>query len=343
MKIRFQKMSSAVALAALMIAPTAATAGTLEDVMARGHLECGVSTGSTPGFTFLEEDNSWSGLDVDTCRMVAAAIFGDASKVKLAPLESKERFTALQSGDVDMLARVTTWTLSRDTELAFDFAAVNYYDGQGFLVRADLGIKEAKELDGASVCTTTGTTSELNITDFFTANGISFRPVVFDKGSEVRAAFFSGRCDAFSSDASWIAALRLQAENPDDFMMLPDIISKEPLGPLVRHGDDQWNDIVTWAFYAAVEGEELGLTSENIDQMIDGTTNPSLLRFVGVEGKNGAKLGLPADYAYQVIKDVGNYGEVFDRNVGKDSILNLDRGLNRLWTDGGLQYAPPAR
>lgn len=335
-------LSSAMMLATF-IGAGAASASTLEDVKARGHLECGVSTGSTPGFTFLNEDNTWSGLDVDTCRMVAAAVFGDASKVEFNPLESKERFTALQSGEIDMLARTTTWTLSRDTKLAFDFAAVSYYDGQGFIVRSDLGIKDGTELDGASICTTSGTTSELNISDFFKANGISFKPIVFEKGSEVRSAFFSGRCDVFSSDASWIAALRLQADNPEDYTVLPNIISKEPLGPLVRHGDNQWKDIVTWAYYASVEGEEMGLTSENIDEMSADTSNPALARFLGQEGDLGALLGVPSDYAYQVIKQVGNYGEVFDRNVGKDSILNLPRGLNNLWKNGGLQYAPPAR
>jgi len=326
-----------------LLGATVANAGTLDDVKARGHLECGVSTGSTPGFTYLNEDNTWSGLDVDTCRMVAAAIFGDASKVKFNPLESKERFTALQSGDVDMLSRVTTWTLSRDTKLAFDFAAINYYDGQGFIVRADLGVKEGKELDGATVCTTSGTTSELNISDFFKANGISYKPIVFEKSSEVRKAFFSGRCDVFSSDASWIAALRLQADNPEDFVVLPDIISKEPLGPLVRHGDNAWKDVVSWAYYASVEGEELGLSSENIDDIAASTTNPAIERFLGKQGELGALLGIPNDYAYKVVKEVGNYGQVFERNVGKDSVLNLNRGLNNLWNNGGLQYAPPAR
>lgn len=341
MKIK-QLLASTIMISASLGAGVA-NAGTLEDVKARGHLECGVSTGGTPGFTFLNEDNTWSGLDVDTCRMVAAAVFGDATKVKFNPLESKERFTALQSGEIDMLARTTTWTLSRDTKLAFDFAAVSYYDGQGFIVKSSLGVKDGKELDGASVCTTSGTTSELNISDFFKANGISFKPVVFEKSSEVRSAFFSGRCDVFSSDASWIAALRLQADNPDDYTVLPNIISKEPLGPLVRHGDNAWKDVVSWAYFASVEGEEMGLTSDNIDKMAADSTNPALTRFLGKEEDLGANLGLPADYAYQVVKQVGNYGEVFDRNVGKDSILKLPRGLNNLWNNGGLQYAPPAR
>lgn len=341
--MKVKSLISPAVLLSLSLGVSAVNAGTLEDVKARGHLECGVSTGSTPGFTFLNKDNSWSGLDVDTCRMVAAAIFGDASKVKFNPLESKERFTALQSGDVDMLSRVTTWTLSRDTKLAFDFAAINYYDGQGFIVRSELGVKEAKELDGATVCTTSGTTSELNISDFFKANGISFKPIVFEKSSEVRAAFFSGRCDVFSSDASWIAALRLQADNPEDFVVLPDIISKEPLGPLVRHGDNNWKDVVSWAYYASLEGEELGLTSENIDEISESTKNPAVERFLGKSGELGSLLGIPNDYAYNVVKQVGNYGQVFDRNVGKDSVLNLSRGLNNLWNNGGLQYAPPAR
>jgi len=318
-------------------------AGTIEDVIARGHVECGVSTGGTPGFAYLNKDNSWQGLDIDTCRMVAAAIFGDPSKVVFNPLESKERFIALQSGDIDVLSRVTTWTLSRDTKLAFDFAAINYFDGQGFIVSSKLGVKSAKELDGATICTQSGTSSELNTADFFKANSIKYNPVVFEKSSEARSAFFNGRCDAFSSDASWLAALRIQAPNYDDFVVLPDIISKEPLGPLVRHGDNKWKDIVSWSFYAAVEAEELGLTSANVDKVRATTTNPSIKRFLGVDGNLGEMLGVRPDYAYQIIKKVGNYSEIFDRNVGKDSILKLPRGLNALWSDGGLQYSPPAR
>lgn len=337
--IKIMGITFASALAGVSVA----NAGTLEDVKARGHVECGVSTGTTPGFAYLNKDNTWQGLDVDTCRMVAAAVFGDANKVVFNPLESKERFTALQSGDIDLLSRVTTWTLSRDTKLAFDFAAVNYYDGQGFIVNAKLGLTSAKELDGATICTQSGTSSELNIADFFKANSIKYNPVVFEKSSEARAAFFSGRCDAFSSDASWLAALRIQAPNSDNFEVLPDIISKEPLGPLVRHGDSKWEDVVSWAFYASVEGEELGLTSENIDKIRATTKNPSIKRFLGVEGNNGEMLGVKKDYAYQIIKQIGNYGQIFDRNVGKDSILKLPRGLNALWSDGGMQYAPPAR
>ena len=320
-----------------------AHAGTIEDIKARGHVECGVSTGTTPGFAYLNKDNTWQGLDIDTCRMVAAAVLGDANKVVFNPLESKERFTALQSGDIDLLARVTTWTLSRDTKLGFDFAAVNYYDGQGFIVSSKLGLKSAKELDGATICTQSGTSSELNTADFFKANSIKYNPVVFEKSSEARAAFFSGRCDAFSSDASWLAALRIQAPNSASFEVLPDIISKEPLGPLVRHGDNKWKDVVSWAFYASVEAEELGLTAANVDKVRKTTKNPSVKRFLGVDGNNGKMLGIPADYAYQIIKQIGNYGEVFDRNVGKDSILKLPRGLNALWSNGGMQYAPPAR
>lgn len=320
-----------------------AHAGTIEEIKARGHLVCGVSTGSTPGFAYLNKDNSWQGLDIDTCRMVAAAVLGDANKVIFNPLESKERFTALQSGDIDLLSRVTTWTLSRDTKLAFDFAAVNYYDGQGFIVSSKLGLESAKELDGATICTQSGTSSELNTADFFKANGMKYNPVVFEKSSEARSAFFSGRCDAFSSDASWLAALRVQAPNAADFEVLPEIISKEPLGPLVRHGDNKWKDVVSWAFYASLEAEELGLTSENVDKIRSTTKNPSVKRFLGVEGNNGEMLGITKDYAYQIIKQVGNYGEIFDRNVGKDSILKLPRGLNALWSKGGLQYAPPAR
>ncbi|WP_371227966.1 amino acid ABC transporter substrate-binding protein [Roseovarius sp. 2305UL8-3] len=331
------------ALTAAVLSGAPALAGTLEEVIERGHLECGVSTGSSPGFAFLNENNVVEGIDADTCRIVASAIFGDPGKVVFSPLENKERFTALQAGEIDMLARTTTWTLSRDVGLAFDFAAVNYYDGQGFIVRADLGVSSAKELDGATVCTTSGTTSELNLRDFFSANGMTFSPVVYEKSAETRTSFFAGRCDAFSSDASWIAGLRLQAENPDDYVVLPDIISKEPLGIVVRHGDNVWKDAVAWAFYAAVEAEELGITSENVDEILANNTNPAVARFLGAEGNLGEQLGLPADYAYQVIKNVGNYGEMFERTVGKDSPLNLERGMNALWTDGGMQYAPPAR
>ena len=320
-----------------------AHADTIDKVKARGHVECGVSTGGTPGFAYLNKDNTWQGLDIDTCRMVAAAVLGDANKVVFNPLESKERFTALQSGDIDMLSRVTTWTLSRDTKLAFDFAAVNYYDGQGFIVSSKLDVKSARDLDGATICTQSGTSSELNTADFFKANDIKYNTVVFEKSSEARSAFFSGRCDAFSSDASWLAALRIQAPNSSDFEVLPDIISKEPLGPLVRHGDNRWKDVVAWAFYASVEAEELGLTSANVDKIRATTTNPAVKRFLGVEGNLGEMLGIRADYAYQIIKNIGNYGEVFERNVGKDSILKLPRGLNALWNKGGLQYAPPAR
>jgi len=340
-----RKFIASAPLAALAFSAMAApvTADTLDEVMERGHLECGVSTGSSPGFAFLNEDNVIEGIDADTCRIVASAVFGDPSKVVFSPLENNERFTALQAGEIDMLARTTTWTLSRDVGLAFDFAAVNFYDGQGFIVRADLGVTSALELDGATICTTSGTTSELNIRDYFTANGMSYNPVVYESSSETRTSFFAGRCDAFSSDASWIAGLRIQAENPDDYMVLPEIISKEPLGMVVRHGDSRWKDVVSWAYYAAVEAEELGITSENIDQVLADNKNPAIARFLGQDGDLGEQLGVPADYAYQVIKNVGNYGEIFERTVGKDSPLNLERGMNALWSDGGMQYAPPAR
>jgi len=320
---------------------TAASAGTMDDVKTKGFVQCGVSQG-LPGFSNPDQAGNWTGIDVDVCRAVAAAVLGDASKVKFTPLSAKERFTALQSGEIDMLSRNTTWTLVRDTALGLNFAGVTYYDGQGFMVRKDLGVKSAKELNGASVCVNIGTTTELNLSDYFRTNGMSFNPVVFEKADEVVAAYDAGRCDVFTTDQSGLAAERQKLKEPDKHVVLPEIISKEPLGPVVRHGDDQWFDVVKWTLYAMVEAEELGVTAENVDKMKE-SDNPNIRRLLGIEGDGGKSLGVSGDWAYNVIKQVGNYGESFDRYVGPNTPLKLERGLNALWKDGGLQYAMPIR
>jgi len=278
---------------------------------------------------------------VDVCRAVAAAMFGDSEAVQYTPLTAAQRFTALQSGEIDMLSRVTTWTLTRDTSLGLNFAGVNYYDGQGFLVRKDLGVTSATQLDGAAVCVEPGTTTELNLADYFRAQGMEFEPVVIENTTEVTAAFFSGRCDVYTTDRGGLASARMvSAENPDDYVVLPEVISKEPLGPVVRHGDDEWLDIVKWSLIAMIEAEEYGITSENVDDMLD-STNPGIQRFLGVTPGMGEALGLEEDWAYNIIKQVGNYGEAYQRNVTEK--LGLDRGLNALWKDGGLMYAYPVR
>ena len=330
------------AAGAATLLSTAAFAGTLDDVRAKGFVQCGVSQG-LPGFSNPDEQGNWTGIDVDVCRAVAAAIFGDSEAVKYSPLSAKERFTALQSGEIDVLSRNTTWTLVRDTALGLNFAGVNYYDGQGFMVRKDLGITSALELDGASVCTNIGTTTELNLSDYFRANNMSFEPVVFEKADEVVAAYDSGRCDVYTTDQSGLAAQRIKLSDPDAHVILPEIISKEPLGPVVSHGDDRWLDVVKWTLYAMIEAEELGVTSANVDQMRDTTSNPGIKRLLGTEGDTGKSLGLPGDWAYNIVKQVGNYGESYERYVGPNTSLMLERGLNALWTDGGLQYPMPVR
>ena len=316
-------------------------AATLDDVKSKGFVQCGVSQG-LPGFSNPDESGNWTGIDVDVCRAVAAAVFCEADKVKYSPLSAKERFTALQSGEVDLLARNTTWTLVRDTALGLNFTGVNYYDGQGFLVRKDLGVKSAKELAGASVCVQIGTTTELNMADFFRTNGMDYSPVVFEKADEVVAAYDSGRCDVYTTDQSGLAAQRLKLKNPDDHIVLPEVISKEPLGPVVRHGDDLWFDIVKWALYAMLEAEEAGVTSANVDEM-KGSTNPVVKRLLGTEGEMGSNLSLSNDWASCIVKQVGNYGESYDRHVGPDTPLKLERGVNAQWKDGGLMYAMPVR
>ena len=335
-------MMGAVGLAFALAAGTMpAAAGILDVVKQRGQLQCGVGPGLA-GFGLPDQQGNWTGLDVDLCRAVAAAIFNDPAKVKFVPLSAKDRFTALQAGEVDVLSRNTTWTISRDTSLGLNFSAINYYDGQGFLVRKKLNLKSAKDLAGASICTQQGTTTELNLADYARANNLKLEPVVFATNDETVKAYDSGRCDAFTTDASGLYSERLRLANPDDHMVLPEIISKEPLGPATRHGDDQWFDIVKWTHYAMLTAEELGVTKANVDEMRK-SANPEVKRLLGTEGKFGEGLGLTNDWAYQIIKQVGNYGEAFDRNVGKDSRLKIERGINRLWSQGGLQYAPPIR
>ncbi|HRJ69776.1 MAG TPA: amino acid ABC transporter substrate-binding protein [Beijerinckiaceae bacterium] len=319
----------------------AAQAQTLNDVKARGVVNCGANTGLA-GFGTPDAQGNWTGFDVDYCRAIAAAVFGDGNKVKFVPLSAKDRFTALQSKEVDVLVRNTTWTSSRDTSLGLNFAGVNYYDGQGFMVRKKLKVQSALELSGASVCTQQGTTTELNLADFFRARNMKFEAVVFATNDETIKAYDAGRCDAFTTDASGLYAERLRLANADDHIVLPEIISKEPLGPATRHGDDQWYDIVKWTHNVLLTAEELGVTKANVDQMKT-STNPDVKRLLGVEGEFGKALGLSNDFAVSVIKAVGNYGELFERNVGAGSRLKIARGQNALWNKGGLQYAPPIR
>jgi general L-amino acid transport system substrate-binding protein len=314
-------------------------ANTFDAIKARGVINCGVNTGLA-GFAAPDSQGVWRGLDVDLCRAVAAAMFGDASKVRYVPTTAQQRFTALQSGEVDMLSRNTTWTLSRDTSLGLDFVGINFYDGQGFMVKRSLGVTSAKQLDGATVCVQPGTTTELNLTDYFRANNLRFTPVVIERLEEVNAAFFAGRCDALTTDVSGLASVRsTQGPRAEEYVILPEVISKEPLGPAVRHGDSRWADIVRWAHNAMLEAEELGLTSANIDQQMN-SQNPSIQRFVGAAGGLGQMLGVDNRWAYNIIKQVGNYGESFTRNVIP---LGVQRGPNELWTKGGLMYAPPMR
>lgn len=334
-------VSAALGVVAMGLATGAASAATLDDVKAKGFVQCGVSQG-LPGFSNPDSAGNWTGIDVDLCKGIAAAVFGDGEKVKFVPLSAKERFTALQSGEIDVLSRNTTWTMSRDTTLGLNFAGVNYYDGQGFMVRKDLGVKSALELSGASVCTNTGTTTELNVADYFRANKMEYEIVAFEKADEVVAAYDAGRCDVYTTDQSGLYAQRLKLTNPADHMVLPEVISKEPLGPVVRQGDDQWFNIVKWVHFAMLNAEELGVTQANVGDMMT-SDNPAVKRLLGTEGEFGAAIGLSADWAANVIKAVGNYGETFDRNVGPETPLEIARGVNDLWSRGGLQYAPPIR
>ena len=340
MKVKTILTAVATTTAALTLAG-AAYAGILDDVKAKGFLQCGANTGLA-GFAAPNDKGEWEGFDIDYCRALAAAIFGDPKKVKFTPLTAKERFTALQSGEVDVLARNTTWTFTRDVNLGLTFVGVNYYDGQGFMVRKDLGIKSAKELDGASVCIATGTTTELNLADYFRSHNMKFTSVVYEKSDEIRAGYDSGRCDVYTTDRSGLAAQRSLLKNPDANMVLPEVISKEPLGPVVRQGDDQWADIARWTLNAMISAEELGVTSKNAESMKT-SKNPEVRRLLGTEGDLGKQLGLSPDWAYNIISKVGNYAEVYDRNIGPDTPIKLERGLNALWSNGGILYSPPFR
>jgi general L-amino acid transport system substrate-binding protein len=323
--------------------PSLAFAGSvLDDVKKKGFVQCGVTTGLA-GFASPDNAGKWSGLDVDVCRAVAAAVFGDASKVKYTPLTAKERFTALQSGEIDMLSRNTTWTATRDTSLGLNFTGVNYYDGQGFLVKKSLGVKSALDLDGASFCIQAGTTTELNLADYFRVNKMTYKPITFDKSAETITAYDAGRCDAVTSDQSQLYSLRIQLKKPNGSMVLPEVISKEPLGPLVANGDEEWFKIVRWTLFAMLNAEELGVTMKNVDKMAKKSTNPAVKRLLGLSGIKGKGLGLSDSWARDIIKQVGNYSESFERNIGMGSPLKISRGLNALWNKGGLQYAPPIR
>jgi len=334
-----------VGLAGVALASNALADGhggsTLKQVQDKGFIQCGVSQG-LPGFSNADDSGNWTGLDVDFCRAVAAAVFGDASKVKFSPLSAKQRFTALSSGEVDILSRNTTWTMTRDTQLGLNFAGVNYYDGQGMMVPSALGATSATQLDGANICTNTGTTTELNITDYFRQNNMSFNLVAFEKADEVVAAYDAGRCDVYTTDRSGLAAQRGKLTNPDAHVVLPEIISKEPLGPVVRQGDDQWFNIVRWSLNAMINAEEMGITSANVKSMAS-SDNPSVKRLLGSEGKFGEELGISNDWAMNIIAQVGNYGESYEKHVGENTPLKLARGVNALWSKGGIMYAPPIR
>ncbi len=328
--------------AALALSASAGSAATLDDVKAKGFVQCGVHTGLT-GFAAPDDQGNWKGFDSDFCKAVAAAIFGDPEKVKFTPTNATERFTALQSGEIDVLSRNTTWTSSRDAAMGLNFTGVTYYDGQGFLVNKELGVSSAKELDGATVCIQAGTTTELNLSDYFRANGLNYTPITYDTSDESAKSLESGRCDVLTSDQSQLYAQRIKLADPDSYVVLPEVISKEPLGPAVRQGDEEWFDIVRWTLFAMVNAEELGLTAANVEETAKNTKNPDVARLLGAEGEYGKDLKLPKDWAVQIVKQVGNYGEVFERNIGSGSDLKIERGLNALWTNGGLQYAPPVR
>ncbi|SLN51665.1 General L-amino acid-binding periplasmic protein AapJ precursor [Aquimixticola soesokkakensis] len=338
-------MNKSVFLGALTVAALsagAAAAATLDDVKAAGVLKCGVNPG-TPGFAAPDANGVYQGFDVDICRAVAAAVFGDATKVEYVPLDSSQRFTSLSTGEIDLLARNTTWTFVRDVDLKNEFVGVNYYDGQGFIVPKALGVSSAKELDGATVCIETGTTTELNLADYFRANSMSYQAVPVATFEEAQSQFLAGACDVYTTDASALAAARSAFATPSDYVVLPEIISKEPLGPLVRQDDGAWGDVARWTLNAMIAAEELGITSANVGEMAAGTDNPEINRMLGVEGGLGDMIGLPNDWVVQILTQVGNYGESFERNVGEDTPIGLSRGLNAQWKDGGLLYAPPFR
>ena len=338
-------MKKSVLLGTLAVAGLAAgavSAQTLDEVRARGALNCGVTTGLV-GFAAPDANGEWEGFDVGVCRAVAAAVLGDSTAVNFVPTTGQTRFTALASGEIDMLARNTTWTFSRDVDLRFEFVGINYYDGQGFMVPRDLGVSSAMELDGATVCIQTGTTTELNLADFFASNNMSYEPVPIETNAEAQQQYLAGACDVYTTDASGLAATRATFEDPSAHVVLPEIISKEPLGPLVRHGDNEWGDIVRWTLNALISAEELGVTSANVAELAAGTENPEINRLLGSEGDLGGMLGLSSDWAVQAISAVGNYGELFEGNIGENTPIGLARGLNAQWTDGGLIYSPPFR
>jgi general L-amino acid transport system substrate-binding protein len=336
----------AAALIAQLFSAPAFAGKDLDTIKARGELICGVASNSLAGFMVVDSQGKWTGMDVDVCRAVTTAIFGSADKVKYVPLSGQQRFTALQSGEVDMLSNNTTWTLSRDTSLGLDFGAITYFDGQGFMVLKKLGLKSAKDMNGATVCVPSGSTTELNLADYVRSIGISVKTVVIEDMDQIRAAFFSGRCDVYTGDSSRLYATRAAnvppPGKPEDYDILPGIISKEPLAPAFRHGDNQFGDIVRWSQFGMIETEEYGIDSKNVDDMLK-SDNPSIKRLLGVTPGIGKALGVDEKWLYNIVKQVGNYGESFDRNLGKGSTLKIDRGLNRLWRDGGLQYAPPVR
>ena len=337
-----KRLATALAFATVLaFGMQAASAQTLTTIKNRGELICGAN-GTLAGFGLPDPQGNWTGFDVDFCRAIAAAIFNDPTKVKFVPLTAKDRFTALQSGEIDVLSRNTTWTLSRDTSLGLDFVAVTYYDGQGFMVRRALKVSSALELNGAAVCVQQGTTSELNLADYFRANQMQLKTVTFATGDEARKAYESGRCDSYTTDSSGLYGERQKLAVPGDHIVLPEIISKEPLTPAVRHGDSQWTDIVRWTHFAMVDAEELGVTKANVDEKLK-SDDPETRRMLGAEGQYGEALGLTNDWVYRIVKHVGNYGEVFERNIGQGSPLKIVRGLNALWTKGGLQYGPPFR
>ncbi len=333
------KVCAVMVAAAVIATAGVAVAGTLDEVKAKGYISVGVNEGLF-GFSKPDEKGVWRGLDVDTARAISVAVFGVPDKLKFVPLSAKTRFTALQSGEIDVLTRNCTQTLGRETALGLNFVHVNYYDGQGFLIPKKLGVKSARELDGATVCVLPGTTTELNVADYFRAHNMKMKPVVIESTPELAKTFFAGRCDVLTSDASQLASTRSVAPNPDAYMILPEIISKEPLAPVVRHGDDQWYDIVNFSVLAMIAAEEFGITSKNVDQMAK-NLDPKVMRFLGVTAGNGKALGLDEKWAYNIVKQIGNYGEVFERNVGPNTPLKIERGLNDLWTRGGLMYAPP--
>lgn len=337
--MKLNRLTVLVTILSLLTAGLAFAGKDFDAVKQKGFVQAGVN-GGVFGFGMPDEKGVWKGLDVDTARAVAAAVFGDASKVKFVPLTAQQRFTALQSGEIDVLTRNATRTLTRETQLGLNFVTVNYYDGQGFLVPKKLGVKSAKELGGATVCVLPGTTTEQNAADFFRSNKLEWKPVVIESTTELAKTFFAGRCDVLTSDASQLAGSRAISPNPKDYVILPEIISKEPLAPAVRHGDDQWRDIVDFSVLAMINAEELGITSRNVDEMLK-SSDPAVQRFLGVIAGNGSALGLDEKWAYNIVKQVGNYGEVFERNVGANTTLGLERGLNALWTKGGLLYSPP--